>query len=142
MRGDLRARAAFTLGVLGGEQALDELEIMLPDGYPIARYNAATGLARNGDLRGERVLLEMLDPQDEDVVRFENVEEPTDVAWKRALVMINAMEAVERLAEQKPDADLSKLEAAVAHLIDAELDPLIANRIRTQAKELQYRLKE
>jgi hypothetical protein len=114
------------------------LEIILADGYPIARYNAATGLARNGDLRGEPVLLEMLDPEDEDVVRFENKDEPTDVAWKRALVMINGMEAVKRLAELDPDADLSKLEAAVAHLVDADLDPLIANRIRTQAKELQF----
>lgn len=142
VRGDLRARAAFTLGVLGGEKALDVLETMLPDGYPIARYNAATGLARNGDVRGERVLLEMLDPEDKNVIRFENPEKPTDIAWKRALVMINAMEAVERLAEKKPDADLSRLQAAVAHLLDAQLDPLIANRVRTQAKELQFRLEK
>jgi len=140
VQGDLRARAAFTLGVLGGEEARDELAILCDDGYPNARFNAAIGLARNGDARGSDVLVEMLDPDNEDVVAGE--EEEKAIAWKRALVMINAIEAVERLHEINPDADLSELRAAVGRLETAELDPLIAGRVHTEAREISQRLRQ
>jgi HEAT repeat protein len=140
VRGELRARAAFALGVLGGEQALDELEILTGDGYPNARYNAAIGLARNGDVRAADVLIEMLDPDEADVVAGE--EEKSAIAWKRALVMINALEAAERLAEISPDAELDELQAAVAKLEKAELDPLIAGRVHTDAREVSRRLEQ
>ena len=140
IRGELRARAAFTLGVLGGTEALDELEILAEDGYPNARYNAGIGLARNGDTRAAPVLIEMLDPEAMDVVEGE--EEETAIAWKRALVMINALEAVQRLAELSPDADLADLEAAVRKLEKAELDPLIARRVHTEAREIRAILEQ
>ena len=140
IRGELRARAAFTLGVLGGQEALDTLEILSEDGYPNARYNAAIGLARNGDTRASPVLIEMLDPDEASVVAGE--EDKTAIAWKRALVMINALESVERLAKVNPDADLTDVEAAVANLEKAELDPLIAGRIHTDAREVRARLEQ
>ena len=139
-RGELRARAAFALGVLGGERALDELDVLCGDGFPDARYNAAVGLARNGDTRGSDVLIEMLDPEETNVVAGE--EEETAIAWKRALVMINALEAIERLAEVSPEADLTKIEAAVHDLENAKLDKLIAGRIHTEAKEVGARLEQ
>src|SRR5205085_9763620 len=47
---EIRAVAAYALGVIGGDQAESRLRMMLVDGYPNARYNAATGLARSGDV--------------------------------------------------------------------------------------------
>ncbi|MBI2479800.1 MAG: hypothetical protein HYV60_14545 [Planctomycetia bacterium] len=49
VRSDLRSTAAFVLGVIGGDAALDRLVILLDDPYTNARYNAATGLCRHGD---------------------------------------------------------------------------------------------
>ncbi len=138
VRGDLRARAAFTLGVLGGDEALDVLDDVAGDGYPNARFNAAVGLARNGDERAIPVLVEMLDPENEDVTAGE--EEETAIEWKRALVMVNALESIERLAEINSDADLSEVELAVRKLEDAELHNLIAGRIHTEAREVRQRL--
>ncbi|MCA9271078.1 MAG: HEAT repeat domain-containing protein, partial [Planctomycetales bacterium] len=93
-RGELRARAAFALGVLGGDAALAQLARMTDDPYPNARYNAAVGLARNGDERAIAELLRMLDPENEAVVAGEEASDPTGVVWKRALVIVNALEAV------------------------------------------------
>ena len=138
VRGELRARAAFTLGVLGGPEAMDELSILTEDGYPNARFNAAIGLARNGDERAGPVLIEMLDPDEESVIAGE--EDKTAIAWKRALVMINALESVQRLAELNPAAELNDVKAAVKNLETVELDPLIAGRVHTEAREVSARL--
>ncbi len=139
-RGDLRSGTAFLLGVLGGKEALNELEILCDDGYPNARFNAANGLARHGDTRAARVLIEMLDPDNEDVVAGED--EETAVVWKRSKVMTNALVSITRLHDQNPDADLSEIEAAVARLATAELDPRIAKPIHMDAKELSQRLRQ
>ncbi len=49
LRGQLRATAAYTLGLVGGDPAIKQLAAMLSDPFPDARYNAATGLARQGN---------------------------------------------------------------------------------------------
>jgi HEAT repeat protein len=143
-RGELRARAAFALGVLGSDAARERLALMTSDAYPNARYNAGTGLARHGDQRATKVLLQMLDPENPAVIAGEKGDSKREleqaIAWKRALVLLNGLEATERLAEQNADADLAELKAAVKNLETAELDPLIRGRIRTEAKEVAHRL--
>ena len=67
----LRSTIGFALGVLGGEEAMTRLQGMLSDSFPNARFNAAAGLARHGDLSGKNVLLEMLDAESESVVAGE-----------------------------------------------------------------------
>lgn len=143
-RGELRARAAFALGVLGSKEALDRLALMTSDAYPNARYNAGTGLARHGDERATKVLLQMLDPQNPAVVAGEEADTEKAleqaIVWKRAVVLINGLEATERLAEHNADADLTALAAAVKKLETAEIDQAIRGRIRTEAKEVGHRL--
>jgi HEAT repeat protein len=143
-RGELRARAAFALGVLGSDEALDRLAQLTSDAYPNARYNAGTGLARHGDERATRVLLQMLDAQNPAVTAGETADNKKAleqaIAWKRAVVLINGLEATARLAEQNTSADLSELRRAVNKLQSTELDPLIRGRIRTEAKEVAHRL--
>jgi hypothetical protein len=139
LTGELRARAAFALGVLGTKPALDELAIMLGDGFPNARYNAATGLARHGDARGVKVLLEMLDPDNEQVVVGEK--DLSTAAWKRQLVITNALAAVEKLVALNPETPMNDLNAAIDRLVTGKIDPLIAG-VRTNAKELQNKLRQ
>ena len=44
----LRGSAAFTLGVLGGDEAVERLVQLVADDTNDVRYNAAIGLARQG----------------------------------------------------------------------------------------------
>ena len=59
--GLLRETAVYALGVIGGEQALEEVASALVDARPTVRFNAAVALARNGDARSVDRLSEMLD---------------------------------------------------------------------------------
>ncbi len=58
----LREGAAYALGVVGGDEASGELQRLLGDSAANVRFNAATGLAREGNSAAIEVLLEMLDP--------------------------------------------------------------------------------
>ncbi len=127
-RANLRASAAFTLGVLGGDEALGRLERMLSDSFPNVRYNAATGLARNGDNRSIPELLAMLDPKNENVVRGEDEESHE---WKRIVVLINGIRASRLLAENNSEEDLTELQTAIKLLTNSE----VPRAVRLAAQE-------
>ena len=74
-QGEMRSALAYSLGVIGGDDAANTLNLMLSDPYPEARYNAATGLARNGDVRAVPRLEEMLTLDNDEAVRFEEKSE-------------------------------------------------------------------
>lgn len=133
--GELRSNAAFALGMLGGPEALDRLARVLDDSYANARYNAATGLARNGDVRAVIGLLEMLDPENDAAVADETSE--TERSQKRSLVLKNGMTGVEMLHKANPDADLSELKAALDKLAGAdEVQSMVSRRAAVVAKSL------
>lgn len=113
-RGELRSAAAFTLGVIGGQAAQERLAEMLVDSYANARFNAATGLARHGDLRALPVLLEMLDEENPLAVADEVSD--SERQRKRMLVLMNGIRAAGQLAARQPQADLRSLEAALQKL--------------------------
>lgn len=119
VRADLRSTAAYVLGVIGGEAALDRLVILLDDPYTNARYNAATGLCRHGDARAIPVLLEMLDPENQDSASGEEHESGRD--WKRLQVINTGIRSAAQLAESNSTNDLEPVEAALQSIIDSEL---------------------
>lgn len=131
---ELRSRAAFALGVLGGDEARTRLAQMLNDAYPNARYNAATGLARQGDVRCAKVLLEMLDPQNVETVKGETLESNKEA--KRLSVLVNGLRAAEMLllresSEPAPD-DLKAVKDAVVRLSetkDAQAVGMVAREV-------------
>jgi HEAT repeat protein len=84
--------------VLGGDAARDRLVQLLDDSYPNARYNAATGLARQGDPRCARVLLAMLDPNNQESVKGETIDSNREA--KRLSVMVNGLRAAGQLLDQ------------------------------------------
>jgi len=134
---EVRSRAAFALGILGGDAANQRLEQMLHDAYPNARYNAATGLARQGDSRCSTVLLEMLDPQAADAIKGET--KASNQEAKRLSVLVNGMRATELLAERVPDVaspELASLRAAVEKLTTAQ----ISHAVNLVAKETLSRI--
>jgi HEAT repeat protein len=115
---ELRSRAAYVLGVLGGDAARGRLVQLLDDSYPNARYNAATGLARQGDPRCGRVLLAMLDPKNQESVEGEMIDSNREA--KRLSVMVNALRAAGQLLDKLDDAsqtdDTRAVRAAVEKL--------------------------
>jgi hypothetical protein len=132
---ELRAAAAYALGVSGGEQATERLAIMLHDGYPNARYNAATGLARYGDVRCTGVLREMLDPENPLAIKDEA--NPNDQARKRTTVLLNGVKATLQLATANPPADLTPLKASLQSLSNSPLEKVLIDRqkVKTAAAE-------
>ena len=141
-RAELRSTATYALGVLGGEQALDRLELLMDDAYPNTRYNAALGLARHGDFRSQRVLLEMLDPTNQESARPEEHEDAK--ASKRLLVLKNGIRGSMHLAEQNQVDDLGDITRALTEVIESDLE-LFNTRtrrgLRIQAEEALIQMK-
>lgn len=128
---ELRATAVFALGAIGGSEALDLLDgIQEKDAHANARYNAATGLARHGDLRATAGLLQMLDPNNEDAALHEESESAKN--YKRTLVQMNGIRAVKLLAEQHSSAELAELKSAIEKLNAAKVE-LCVHKEATEA---------
>ena len=132
---ELRAVAAYALGVIGGDDAIQRLHLMLNDAYANARYNAATGLARQGDPACEKVLREMLDPDHDLAVADEKYDREKD--RKRATVLMNGIKATLTLAEANPQADLTQLKQSLEKLSKSPLEKVQTDRTRIQTNALE-----
>lgn len=135
---ELRSRAAFTLGVIGGEASLSRLEIMLGDSNTNVRYNATVALARNGDYRATPGLLEMLQPSNEHAVNEEKSK--SEKQSKLLRVQNAALDGVTQLWKKTPAADaeqLSKITAALEKLRDES-----TGHIHSKAEELLIIIKK
>jgi HEAT repeat protein len=135
LRSELRSSAAYALGVIGGDEALDRLERMLSDAHANTRYNAATGLARYGDARAVPVLVEMLDPENEDALRTTDKENRIQ---KQMEVISAGIAASARMTEAPKDKDLDPLKQALQQLADSQMPA----KIRLQAKEAVLALEQ
>jgi HEAT repeat protein len=121
------ATAAFALGVVGGPAAGQRLRELLDDQRPDVRYNAATGLAREGDAAAIPVLLEMLTTDTSLSVRD---------ARQRELVMLNAARAA-RFFTAQGSAERQPLIEALARVHDAsELSPALRAAAEAARAEL------
>lgn len=127
VRADLRSTAAYVLGVIGGDSALDRLVILLDDPYTNARYNAATGLCRYGDARAIPVLLEMLDPENQESGLGEEHESGRD--WKRLQVINTGIRSAAQLVVGNSTDDLEPVRAALQDIVDSELSSF-GSRVR------------
>jgi hypothetical protein len=125
----LRLRAAFALGVIGGDEALSTLAGMLSDAEPTVRYNAATGLARHGDPRAIDRLIEMLDVNHRSGAGTATVDELTETT-----IIQNALRATMQLAAANPAANLDALRESIVRLSNAPLSPIVRRGIEPDAK--------
>lgn len=118
--GEMRAVAAYALGVIGGDEACDTLHLMLGDGYPEARYNAATGLARNGDTRSVERLCEMLQIENDEAIKYESDQETAESLrqWKRNLIIKNGLLGVVALYSANEEAQLDESIVQAVQTID------------------------
>ena len=137
--GSVRYRAAFALGIFGGDAAEKQLVAMTDvfrEPNIDARFNAATGLARMGNPAAVPVLIDMLDPEQRAglVNEAESAKE-----YKRSLIQVNGLRAVEQLLDSKADFDLAQIRAAVQQLLDA---PNLPAGVKLKAQEVMNQLNE
>ncbi|NOZ39762.1 MAG: HEAT repeat domain-containing protein [Planctomycetes bacterium] len=122
----LRSQTAFALGVFAMSPDADpllmsELELLVDDLYSDARYNAALGLARQGNLKAVAAVTEMFDTE----ALAMNIKSETSPAlqrFKRDTILDNALDAARLLIEKNPDADLAKLRTAVKQFAESAAD--------------------
>ena len=132
----VRSETAYALGQIGTPASLARLEQMVDDPHADTRYNAAVALAQYGNVAAIPTLAEMLDPDEMASVS----EEPSVPAQfiKRSLIVSNALDAVDKLAHENPQANfqsvikvLNRIVAAQgADLERARFHPLIVPRAR------------
>jgi len=128
----LRSAAAFTLGVLGGDEALERLGQLSGDDADDVRSNAALALARLGRVESYEALGDMLALPD---VAPPAVASADAVAqsrrYKRALVVINALRGVAMLVDATNEPPPRQVLERVEQLTQ---DPL--GDVRTSAAAL------
>jgi HEAT repeat protein len=115
----VRSSAAYAMGVVASEPTLKKLRGMLGDGYPDVRFNAATGLARHGDAAAAEVLIEMLDPEAAEGVKVEKEAPSRD--FKRGLIQVNGLRAIEQLLKANPQIDGQQFVAPIETLRQSKL---------------------
>ena len=133
--GEVRAVAAYALGILAGDEEQARLVAMLGDPYPNARYNAATGLARAGDVRCIPILEEMLQPDNPLAAQDERGAKDKDN--KRVIVLRNGIQTTVVLAQKNPKADMRPLQKALQTIVSSDLAA-----IKTDRSKLQIAAKE
>lgn len=111
----LRSASAFSLGVVGGDDAVARLKELVDDAAADVRYNAAIGLARQGQESAWPALEEMLALPD--VVPTEGDQAAQAERYRRAMVVVNALKGVTLLVDvtrQPPPGAVATLVAALA----------------------------
>ena len=119
----VRSQIAFALGVFtlspdADPQLLTELEHLADDLYSDARYNAALGLARQGNLKALDAVVEMFDPEAL-ALNTQGEKSPAMQVFKRDTIIDNALRAASQLVEKNPAADLTKMRDAVQRFVDS-----------------------
>lgn len=133
----VRMRAAFGLGLEGSDAALNRLERMMVDPSPDVRYNAATGLARNGDIRALPLLTDMLNPKVTEGVNAEAILEAQPA--KRRNIYEAALLASEKLLERNTRDDMQALRDALTQFANASG---VDDDLRIKARELLITLEK
>ena len=119
----IRSQTAFALGVFAQSPGADpllmgELELLVDDLYSDARYNAALGLARQGNLKALAAVIEMFDAEAL-AMNTQSENTPAMQAFKRDTIVDNALKAARLLIEKNPDADLASLQNAVKQFAES-----------------------
>jgi HEAT repeat protein len=110
----LRSSAAFALGVVGGGEARERLEVLCNDVNDDVRYNAALSLARLGGTAAWETLAEMLSLPD--IAVQPGDDEAQADRYKRAMVVVNALKGVGLLVDDTAEPPPERIAAAVTGL--------------------------
>ncbi|MEO2014037.1 MAG: HEAT repeat domain-containing protein [Fuerstiella sp.] len=136
----VRHLAAFVLGLVSGQAAMEQLEVMLLDGDSMTCANAAVALARNGQVQGVPVLLAMLTDGTTELSRADfgklTPEEQQLLLqhrqFEQPIILRNCIRAIGTLWAKIDEASQTELKAVLGKLSDNHT----AADIRVQAQAL------
>jgi len=131
----VRYHAAYTLGVLGGPEAIAKLKSMLGDASVDVRMNGATALARYGDADCVAEVLKMIDPEETAGIDAESKPELRE--HKRQTILFNGLRTIQLYVENAPGADVKPLVAGLDKLLASNPQP---DNIRLAAEDLRRKL--
>jgi len=131
----VRYHAAFTLGVLGGPEAIAKLKTMLGDLSVDVRMNAATGLARHGQADCVPELLRMIDP--EETAGADAETKPELREHKRQTIVFNGLRTIRLYLENAQGADVKPFIAGLDKLLASNPEP---DNLRLAAEDLRREL--
>lgn len=121
----IRSETAFALGRIATPACLQRLETMADDPHADTRYNAAVGLAQQGNSIALETLAEMLEFDSSiSSVSIDGEVSPQTKLVKRAIIMKNAMGAIVTMAKSPTQADFTGVEKALQAIVDASPDEL------------------
>lgn len=129
----LRSSAAYALGVIGGVPAMERLTALLEDAADDVRFNAAIGLARQGDTGAWATLEEMLGLPD--VVPAAGDQRGQAERYRRAMIVVNALKGVGKLVDTTGRAPPPGIQSRIAALAE---DPV--PDVRSSAAALARRI--
>ena len=139
----IRHLAAFTIGNVGGPDAILQLKVMLLDGDRFARANAAVGLARNGSPECVPALIELmtesLRPFDKSVSYESDAEKriaENSFQVEQPQVVRNCLRATDDLWATLNESQRAELKAVVKKISD----DFFAPDVRIRASELLNRI--
>lgn len=124
---EIRLRAAYALGKLGTPAAMERLEVLVNDPNIDTRTNAAIALAHRGNAKAVETLVEMLDLSEGPKEAEES--EGSEPGFRKAVVIMSAIDAAHALARQNPQADLSSVVKALEQLVAADAKTLEAAHV-------------
>jgi HEAT repeat protein len=127
----IRSQSAYALGQIGTPAAIERLEVLVDDPDADTRYNAAVALARRGNEKAIETLAEMLDLEELASLHTDNDERSE--AARRAVIVSNALHAVEALATQNPTANFSLVTESLERLAAADRQELEDLQIPSRA---------
>jgi hypothetical protein len=136
----IRSQAAYALGQIDTPAAIKRLEVLVDDPDADTRYNAAVALARRGKEKALETLAEMLDLEELSSMRAGNDERSE--ATRRAVIISNALHAVETLANQNPAADFALVIESLERLAAADARELNDLQIPSRAASEAQRVLE
>jgi HEAT repeat protein len=136
----IRSQLAYALGQIGTPAAIESLEVLVDDPDADTRYNAAVALARRGNAKAIETLAEMLDL--EELANMHAGNDKRSEATRRAVIISNALQAVESLAAQNPAADLSLVIESLERLAAADRQQLDDLQIPSRAASEAQRVLE
>jgi hypothetical protein len=114
----IRRLAAFTLGLFPQEAARERLAVLLDDADGDTRLNAAIGLARSGDVSGERVFRDVLEHKGEGVPGSAD-------EYERFVSLKNCLAAIEKIAGKLNAQQRGELIPLVQPLAEGFREPKI-----------------
>jgi hypothetical protein len=141
----IRHLAAFAIGNVGGSEALKELRVLLLDGDPRTRANAAFGLVRNGSPDGLPAVIDLmsdaLKPWDEaSLATLDEAQRAREVAFhniEQPQIVRNCLRAIQNEWSALDAAQQERVVDVVSQLADSYHTPDVRSQAGNLLKTIQ-----